>query len=93
MANLIVSYDLNGPHPTHAEVDRHLSRIAVRAARVLETVWYVSGTENAATLAAHMKSLLGPEDRLLVVEAGEASWQNLLISDDSLLKAWDQGRS
>jgi hypothetical protein len=40
-----------------------------------------------------MKSILGPEDRLLVVEAAEAAWENLLINDKSLQSAWARSRS
>lgn len=92
MANLIVSYDLNGPRPSHEEMDQHLEKLGVWRGRVLETVWYVAGNENAATLFAHVKSILGPEDRLLVVEASEGSWENLLVEDESLLDAWQRNR-
>jgi hypothetical protein len=92
MANFIVSYDLNGPRPTHAEMDKHLATLHASKGRILETVWYVgySGTFNA--LYDHVKSILGPEDRLLVVEASEAVFSNLLVNDESLIAAWRQNR-
>jgi hypothetical protein len=91
MANFIVSYDLNGPRPSHAEVDKHLAALGARflRARVLETVWYVAGPTTAEALREYMKILLRPEDQLLVVEAIRAAWSNLLVDDVSLKTAFE----
>jgi hypothetical protein len=41
MANFVVTYDLNGPYPSHKQMDDHLQKIAIRYGRILETVWWV----------------------------------------------------
>lgn len=92
MTNFIVSYDLNGPHPSHKEMDEHLASLGVIRGRVLETVWYVAYSGTLRSLYDSMRSILGSEDRLLVAEADEAAWHNLLIADDPLLAAWNENR-
>lgn len=92
MANFIVSYDLNGPRPSHAEMDEHLATLNANVGRVLETVWYVGYTGTLNALYDHVKSILGTEDRLLVVEASDAIFSNLLVNDESLLAAWRKNR-
>jgi hypothetical protein len=42
MANFIVTYDLNGPRPSHKEMDDHLRTLSAARGRVLETVWWSS---------------------------------------------------
>ena len=41
MANFIITYDLNGPHPSHREMDEFLETLAANRGRVAETVWWV----------------------------------------------------
>lgn len=91
MANYIVSYDLNGPTPTHAEMDKHISQVAGHYGRVLETVWYVgSSALTCVQLRDYLAQKLRDEDQLLVVECLEAAWQNLLINDESFRATWAQ---
>lgn len=93
MANFILSYDLNGPNPSHREMDEHLQKVAGHFGRLLETVWYVGATSlTSAGLRDYAAAILGPEDRLLVVECLEAAWQNLLITDASLRETWEMYR-
>lgn len=90
MPNFIASYDLNGPKPTHAEMDDHIRTISGKYGRVLESVWYIGvHGQTAGSLRDYLGSILGSEDRLLVVECREASWSNLLINSPSLKEAWD----
>lgn len=88
MANYIVSYDLNGPTPSHKQMDDHLGKIGAARGRILETVWYVGyqGTQNQ--LLEHIKTILGKEDLLIVVKAASATWTKLLVDDKSLVAAW-----
>ena len=54
MSNFIVTYDLNGPRPTHAQIDSHLLALGqdfVRG-RILESVWYVGGPTTTVFLRA-----------------------------------------
>ncbi len=88
MANYILSYDLNGPRPSHKEMDEHLENLGAGRGRILETVWWVGYAGTQKQLLDHIKKILGPEDLLVVVAASSATWTNLLISDESLLAAW-----
>ncbi len=90
MANFIVSYDLNGPTPSHHEMDEHLRLASWKYGRLLETVWYVRSDHHThVSLRDYVASILGTEDQLLVVECRSAAWQNLLVRDASLKEAWE----
>lgn len=88
MANFVVTYDLNGPHPSHEEMDDHLKRLVSARGRILETVWWVSYQGTAAELRDRLKTILGKEDLLLVIEAKSAAWTKLLVDNDALITAW-----
>lgn len=88
MANFVLSYDLNGSFPTHKEMDAHLAKLGTARARLLETVWYVSFSGNAAQLRDYVKQIIGPEDLLLVVEATNAAWTKLLVDNQWLIERW-----
>lgn len=90
MSNFFVTYDLNGPHPSHQEMDRHLERLGVVRGRVLETVWYIQYSGTTAQLRDQIKTILGNEDLLLVIDAKDAAWTGLLVDGDSLIAAWKQ---
>lgn len=88
MANYIVSYDLNGPSPSHKEMDQHLEKLGVGRGRILESVWWVGYPGTQKELLEHIKTILRSEDLLIVVKAESATWTKLLISNDSLVTAW-----
>ena len=92
MANFIVTYDLNGPRPSHAEMDAHLRQLNGRHGRVLETVWYVGCWLTEVQLREYLLSILSQNDQLLVARAKEAAWLRLLVTNASLLEAWEQYR-
>ena len=88
MANYIVSYDLNGNTPTHAQMDKHMESAGWARGRILETVWYVGSTMNREAVFNHINSILSTDDRLIVVEAREATFRNLLVTDKSFQDEW-----
>ena len=88
MANYIVSYDLNGSHPTHSDMDKHMASVGYARGRILETVWYVGSSANLSEVYNHINSILSTNDRLIVVEAVESQWRNLLVNSDELISAW-----
>lgn len=89
MANFIVSYDLNGPRPSHKEVDAALEKLGAARGRILETVWYVGWAGSCEDLAAVINALLSPNDSFIVAEAVAAQWRNLLVTDESLKAEWE----
>ncbi len=90
MANFIITYDLNGPSPSHKEMDEFLSKLVANRGRVLETVWWVDYPGTTAQLRDRLKTILGKEDLLLVVEAKSAAWTTLLVDERSLKEAWEK---
>jgi hypothetical protein len=88
MSNFVLTYDLNGPRPSHKEMDEFLKALVVNRGRILETVWWVDYPGTAAQLRDRVKTILGPEDLLLVIEAKSAAWTSLLVDEKSLIAAW-----
>ena len=89
MANYIVSYDLNGSTPTHAQMDAHIAKQATWSrGRILETVWYIGTSDCQTAVYDHINAILSSNDRLIVVTASSARFRNLLITDASLLASW-----
>jgi hypothetical protein len=89
MANFIISYDLNGPRPSHQEMDRFLERLVAKRGRVLETVWWVDYPGTVVQLRDQVKTILGHEDLLLVIEAKSAAWTSLLVHSESFQAAFN----
>lgn len=90
MANYFVSYDLNGPVPTHAQMDKHLASAGYGRGRILETVWYVNTTASLDSVFAYVNRILSNNDRLIVISADNAMMRNLLIQNDAIQKVWHQ---
>src|SRR5690242_9841203 len=81
MANFLVTYDLNGPRPSHKQMDDHLRALGptfVRG-RILETVWYVAGPTTATLLREYVQRILSQNDLLIVAEVTGAAWTKLLV--------------
>ena len=92
MANFIVSYDLNGPYPSHQQMDDHIRQLPCRYGRILETVWYVGFAGTRQGLFDYVRSILSPNDQLLVVDCLDASFVNLLVNQQEFVDAWNANR-
>ncbi|MER8894212.1 hypothetical protein [Mesorhizobium sp. M0676] len=90
MANFVLTYDLNGPRPSHKEMDDFLKALVVNRGRILETVWWVDYPGTAAQLRDRVKTILGPEDLLLVIEAKSAAWTKLLVTNAVFKTAFEK---
>ncbi|MDD9739765.1 hypothetical protein PVW47_08255 [Marinovum sp. SP66] len=90
MANMLVTYDLNGPNPSHRQMDDLIPKLAVTYARVLETVWWVDYPGTVAALRDRLQTILGREDLLLVVECKSAAWTKLLVESQSFKNAFEK---
>ncbi|RWM37916.1 hypothetical protein [Mesorhizobium sp.] len=90
MANYVITYDLNGPRPSHKEMDDHLRKLVANRGRVLETVWWVEYPGTAAQLRDQVKTILGKEDLLLVIEAKSAAWTKLLVDGPVFKTAFER---
>lgn len=90
MANFLVTYDLNGPHPSHKKMDDLIPKLGATCGRLLETVWWVDYTGTAAGPRDRLKTILGPEDLLLVVECKSAAWTKLLVNSQAFKDAFNK---
>lgn len=90
MASFFVSYDLNGPSPSHAAMDQHIKNSGWAYGRLLETVWYVGANATLKGVYDYVNSILSANDRVLVIEASNAHFRNLLVSDESIQTAWQK---
>ncbi len=88
--NYFASYDLNGQRPSHKEMDDHLKRLGPCVHRVLETVWYIRSNMTKEQLYDYMNSILSSNDRILVIEAANCIFRNLLVPDKSVLDCWNR---
>lgn len=87
MASYLISYDLNGPAPSHKEMDDLIPRISAKAGRILETVWWVDYPGTEVQLRNRLLTILRREDRLFVCACPRAAWYNLLVSSAALTQA------
>lgn len=69
-------------------MDDFLKALTANRGRILETVWWVDYPGTAAELRDRVKTILGPEDLLLVIEAKSAAWTKLLVDGNALVAAW-----
>lgn len=87
MASFLITYDLNGPNPSHKQMDDLIPRISVTYGRILETVWWVDYQGTAEQLRNRLMSTLRKEDSLMVCECKTTAWHNLLINSTALKQA------
>lgn len=90
MANYILSYDLNGPFPTHAQMDKHIKTSGAVYGRVLETVWYLQSAAPIKQVYEYVNRILSTNDRVLIIEANDAYFRNLLVKNEALQKGWEK---
>jgi hypothetical protein len=90
LANYFVSYDLNGARPTHAEMDEHLKKLGKCVHRVLETVWFVPTSTTKEGVYNYANRILSDNDRLLVIDAQDGIWRNLLVSNETMQGCWSR---
>ena len=88
MANYIVSFEFSGPRLTDQDMDQHMGKAGWVRRKILESAWYVSADESTSDVFNRLQKTLSPNDRLIVVNAAEALWRNLLIPDASLQVAF-----
>lgn len=89
MANFIVAYK-GDTLPASEKVDAHLTIQAANCGQLLPNVWWVDYHGSAAALRNWVQKILAPQDLLVVVEAKNAAWSEILVDGDVLAHAWDQ---
>jgi hypothetical protein len=89
MANFFVSYDLNGKAPTHEQMDEHLKKLGKCVHRVLETVWYIRSGKTKEQMYQYVNGFVSANDRVLVIEAADCTWRNLLVADTAIQGCWN----
>lgn len=89
MANFIVAYK-GEILPAAEKMDAHLTIQAANCGQLLPNIWWVDFQGTASALRNWVQKLLEPDDLLMVVEAKNAAWTEILVDSDVLAHAWDQ---
>jgi hypothetical protein len=71
-------------------MDDHLAKLTANRGRILETVWWVDYPGTAAELRDQVRTILGPEDLLLVIEGKSAAWTKTLLDSAAFIQAWQR---
>ena len=88
MGNYFISYDLNGTTPTHKQMDEHIKKLGRCTHRVVETVWYVHSSGTKEAIYNYVNAKLSQNDSLIVIDANDAIFRNLLVSKETIQNCW-----
>ena len=89
MSNYVITYDLNGSTPTHAQMDAHIRNSgAEKTGRILETVWYIKTPSSMQAVYKYVNRILSTNDRVIVVEASDMMMRNLLVQHSAIQNVW-----
>ncbi|PWC48170.1 hypothetical protein TSA6c_17240 [Azospirillum sp. TSA6c] len=89
MPNLFVSYDLIN-QKNYPAVEKAIKECGT-AVRVLLSVWYIKSDDTHIAVRDHIQKAMDKDDRLLVINAGDAAWINVLPgASEDILSNWSK---
>lgn len=74
--NLFVSYDLHTPGQNYQTVIEEIQKLG-EWAKVHYSLWYIRSNFTAAQAKEKVKAVMDKNDKLMVIDANSASWNNL----------------
>lgn len=74
--NLFVSYDLIAPDKNYEAVTKAVKALGSWA-KVHKSFWYVKSEFNAAQARDHLKKHIDANDKIIVINANDAAWNQL----------------
>lgn len=89
MANFIVVYKAASP-PPKGRMAAHISLRAENSGQILPEAWWVHFNGKASELRNWISRMLADDDLLIVAEAKNAAWTEILVDSDVLAYAWDR---
>lgn len=89
MANFIVAYKARTPL-SRERVAAHISLQAENCGQILPEAWWVHFNGKASELRNWVSRMLADDDLLIVAEAKNAAWTEILVDSDVLAYAWDR---
>lgn len=78
--NLFISYDLNSPGQDYTTLIKKIQSLGSWA-KVQKSHWYVRSNHSATEARELILPTIDNNDSLIVIEANEAAWYNLDVSD------------
>ena len=84
MNSYIISYDLMAPNKDYSSLISAIKSYGTYA-KVLESCWIIKSNDTSSTIRVYLSSYMDSNDRIFIAKlAGEASWQNVLCTNDWL---------
>ncbi len=84
MNSYIISYDLMAPNKDYSSLISAIKSYGTYA-KVLESCWIIKSNDSSSTIRVYLSSYMDSNDRIFVAKlTGEASWQNVLCTNDWL---------
>ena len=75
--NFFIAYDLDAPGQDYRKIEKAINECGA-AFKVQLSLYYVKSTHTQAAIVEHCWKSMDKNDRLLVIEASNATFQNLL---------------
>ena len=88
MANFIVATKLTDTSPPAEQMGNHLAMVTKKRGEVLPNVWWVDYHGSVSGLRDWVQVILRPTDMLIVIEAKNAAWTDILLDGDILAHSW-----
>lgn len=88
MANYILTYDLFGRVPTHAQVDAHIAKAGFKEfAKILDDGWYIGTPHNIAAVHRYFMKIFSENDRIVLIEIKRTMLENLEVPTEEIEEA------
>lgn len=84
--NLFISYDLDSPGQNYAKVDAAIKALGA-STKVLLSMYYVKTVLSAQDAEARVWRAMDPNDRLVVINASDAWFDNSLPGSIQMIQA------
>lgn len=88
MNNLFIAYDLDKPGQNYAGVEQAIKSLGAWA-HVQLSVWYVRSQYDCQTAAQFIRKQMDTNDRLIVIDALNAYWYNLIAESNFIQSQWN----
>lgn len=88
MANYFVAYDLDSPGQNYLLVEKAVSALGL-AIKIQYSMYYLKSNLSLADIENKIWASMDSNDRLIVIEAVNAQWNNLLPgASEAILDRW-----
>jgi hypothetical protein len=87
--NFFIAYDLDSPGQNYAKIEQAIHQCGA-AVKVQLSLFYVKSPNSKSEILEHCLKSMDGNDRLIVIEANDAIWQNCFVdSYDFMQQRWN----